>query len=103
MEQAIKRINDHIEMLYIQALSSIGTQDTDKSINNDALEAYLKSRGYTHNTIKKRQVMAKDFTCVVIHDDKVEVWHDVNNSKSAFIHGSLLTGLPITLDYYERL
>jgi hypothetical protein len=48
--------------------------------------------------------MVKDFTCVFVNKNVIEVWHDkTKNNKSVFINESLLTGLPITLNYMERI
>ncbi len=102
-----RKIDDYIDMLIIQALSSLSPKtkrDTKKEINHKLIEEFLKRRGYTMNYILGKTVMVKAFTCVYVQDDYVEVWHDkTNNNKSVFIKESLLTGLPITLDYMERI
>ena len=33
----------------------------------------------------------------------MEIWHDIKNSKAMFIKESLLTNLPIMLDYMEKV
>jgi hypothetical protein len=97
-----QKLKDYIDMLCIIEISK-GKTETDKTINKTLIESYLKSKGYTANFILRKPVMVKAFTCVYIHDNCVEVWHDIPNSKSQFINNSLLTGLPITLNYMEKL
>jgi hypothetical protein len=111
IEQIVKdakdNINDYIEMLYIQAVSKISLnikKDTKKVIDSKLIEEFLIKRGYTINYILGKTVMVKSFTCVYVQDDYVEVWHDkTNNDKSVFVNDSLLTGLPITLNYMEQI
>ncbi|WP_372938724.1 hypothetical protein [Seonamhaeicola sp.] len=104
---AKRHLEDHIEMLYIQAVSKLTPEikiDTPKKIDSSLIEDYLKKRGYTMNYVLGKTVMVKGFTCVYVQDDYVEVWHDkTNNNKSVFVNESLLTGLPITLSYMERI
>tara|TARA_R110000823_G_C15544401_1_gene458526 strand:- start:14 stop:373 length:360 start_codon:yes stop_codon:yes gene_type:complete len=106
-KEAKRDVNDYIQMLYIQALSKVFSKtenDTYKIIDSKLIEDFLKKRGYTMNYVSGKMVMVKDFTCVYVQDDYVEVWHDkTNNDKSVFINESLLTGLPITLNYMERI
>ena len=105
--EAKRNVNDYIEMLYIQAVSKISPEtknDTSKKIDSKLIEDFLKKRGYTMNYVLGKTVMVKAFTCVYVQDDYVEVWHDkTNNDKSVFVNESLLTGLPITLNYMERI
>lgn len=102
-KKALTNFNEHLEMLYIQALSKLSI-DSDKKVTEDLIENYLKKRGYTMNYVLNKRVMVKDFTCVYFENDTVEVWHDkANNNKSVFIKESLLTGLPLTLNYFERI
>ena len=99
------RISDYIDMLHIQAVSSFEPNkfSIDKGISSKLITEYLKKKGYDMNYILNRGVMVKGFTCVYIGDGYVEVWHDIPNSKPFFISQSLLTGLPITLKYMERI
>lgn len=105
--EAKEKIRNHIEMLYIQAMSKSflnQTNDTVKIINEKLIDEYLKKRGYTMNYILNKKVMVKGFTCISVKNNYIEVWHDkTNNDKSVFISESLLTGLPITLNYMERI
>lgn len=101
--KALNNFNEYVEMLYIQAKSKISNESI-KELNNDLIEDYLKKRGYTMNYILGKRIMFKNFTCVYIDKNFVEVWHDkTKNNKSVFINESLLTGLPITLNYMERI
>ncbi|MCP4984894.1 MAG: hypothetical protein GY928_02155 [Colwellia sp.] len=106
VEEAKEHLKNHIEMLYIQTISRVSLMkkyDFKIVIDEKSIESYLKKRGYTMNYVSDRMIMVKGFTCVFVKDDYVEVWHDkTNNDKSVFISESLLTGLPITLDYMER-
>lgn len=106
-EDAKSRLNDYIEMLYIQAVSKttpVKKYDTAKKLDAQKVNKYLTRRGYTMNYVLGKTVMVKGFTCVYVEDDYVEVWHDkTNNDKSVFVNESLLTGLPITLSYMERI
>lgn len=100
-KEARNNIQQHIELLVIQANSFDGIN---KKCNESLIEFYLKRRGYTLNNILKRPVWVKDFTCVYIDDNFIEVWHDrTKNNKSVFITDSLLTGIPITLNYMEKI
>ena len=79
-------------------------KDTSKKLDDKLIEKFLKKRGYTMNYMLGKPIMVKGFTCVYVQDDYVEVWHDkTNNDKSVFVNESLLTGLPITLNYMERI
>jgi hypothetical protein len=94
---------NHIDMLYIQAKSKVSNESV-KEIDEKLIEDYLKKRGYTMNYILNKRVMVKDFTCVYINVNSVEVWHDkAKNNNSVFVNESLLTGLPLTLNYFERI
>jgi protocatechuate 3,4-dioxygenase beta subunit len=96
-------LKQYIEMLYVQA-NSKQPKDTEKQIDEKTLEEYLKKRGYTMNYVLGKRVMVKDFTCVFIQKTYVEIWHDkIHNNKSVYVTESLLTGLPITLTYMERI
>ena len=104
---AKRNVNDYIEMLYIQSVSKLYPKtksDTDKKLDSKLIEEFLKKRGYTMNYVLGKTVMVKGFTCVYVQNDYVEVWHDkTSNNKSIFVNESLLTGLPITLNYMERI
>jgi len=103
---ARKSFNDHLDMLYIQAMSKImsDSKETDKRVTETMIEDFLKKRGYTLNYILKKPVMVKGFTCVSISKSHIEIWHDIPGRQgSFFVHGSMLTGLPITLNYMERI
>jgi hypothetical protein len=102
-QSALHNFSEHVEMLYIQAMSKI-PKETEKKLDDKLIEDYLKKRGYTMNYVLGKRVMVKDFTCVFTHKDFIEIWHDkTRNNKSVFIKESLLTGLPITLTYMERI
>lgn len=102
-QKALYNVKEHVEMLYIQAKSKV-SKESIKEIEEKLIEDYLKKRGYTMNYILGKRVMVKDFTCVFVDKNVVEVWHDKsNNNKSVFVNENLLTGLPITLNYMERI
>lgn len=102
-QNALHNVKEHVEMLYIQAKSKISKESV-KVIDEKLIEDYLKKRGYTMNYVLGKRVMVKDFTCVFIDKTFVEVWHDkAQSNKSVFVNESLLTGLPITLNYMERI
>ena len=102
-QKALSNVRDHVEMLYISAMSK-ERKESKKQVDETLVEIYLKKRGYTMNYILERRVMVKDFTCVIMHKDYVEIWHDkAQNNKSVFIDENLLTGLPAALNYMERL
>jgi len=100
---AKERINIHIEMLYIQAISSIQSKESIKEITETMIENYLKKRGYIVNLLRGEKVLTKDFVVVKILDNEVELWHDYPGCASLFVDNSLLTGLPISLNYMERI
>ena len=109
-QKALHNVKEHVEMLYIQAKSKTdtiiekGRLETIKYIDEKLIENYLKKRGYTMNYILENRVMVKGFTVVRVESTFIEVWHDkIKNNKSVFVNESLLTGLPITLDYMERI
>lgn len=94
---------EYTEMLYAQVKSKI-SEESVKQIDEKLIEDFLKKRGYTMNYILGKRVMIKNFTCVFIDKNFIEIWHDkTDNNKSVFIKESLLTGLPITLNYFERI
>lgn len=100
---AMNSFHDKLEMHYIHAVSQINKQ-SNKNLSKDLIESFLKKRGYTLNYIMKKPVMTKGFVVVNIQDEFVEVWHDVPKKQdSVFIKESMLTGLPITLNYMERI
>ena len=102
-QKALCDFNEHVEMLFIQAKSKV-SKESKKEIDEKSIEDYLKKRGYTMNYVLGKRVMVKDFTCVFVDKNVVEVWHDkIKNNKSVFVNESLLTGLPITLNYMERI
>lgn len=102
-QKAVHDFRENLEMFFIQSKSKI-SNDTAKEIDEKLIEDYLKKRGYTINYILGKRVMVKGFTCVFIDKHFIEVWHDkVKNNKSVFVKESLLTGLPITLNYMERI
>lgn len=102
-QKALHNVKEYVEMLYIQAKSKV-SKESIKEIDEKLIEDYLKKRGYTMNYILAKRVMVKDFTCVFVDKNVVEVWHDKSqNNKSVFVNESLLTGLPITLNYMERI
>jgi len=102
-QTALRNVHQYVEMLYIKEHSRPSRVNDDKGINIEILEKYLKKRGYVANNVLGKRVMVKAFTCVHVTDECVEIWHDVPNTKTFFINESLLTGLPISLDYMERI
>lgn len=101
-ERAKHDIDNYIEMLCIGALSE--KRNNSKELSIPLIENWLKRRGYVLNNILKRPVWVKDFTCVYVDSNYIEVWHDrIKNNKSVFIDTSFLTGLPITLKYMEKI
>lgn len=107
IQKAKEKVHDHIEMLFIQASSRLAykiKKDLPRRLNSKLIEDYLKRRGYVMNYVLGETVMVKGFTCVYVKDDYVEVWHDkIKNNKSVFVNEMMLTGLPITLNYMERI
>jgi hypothetical protein len=107
ISKALRSVNEYIDMLYIQAISKARAEDKEdvsKTLDTKEIENYLKRKGYTLNYVSGKPVMVKGFTCCYAQKDSVEIWHDVPNRKaSVFIHESVLTGLPITLNYMERI
>jgi len=102
-QNALYDFNQHVEMLYIQAKSHI-SEESVKEINEKLIETYLKKQGYTMNYLLGKSIMVKGFTCVFVNKNTVEVWHDTpTKNKSVFVNESLLTGLPITLKYMEKI
>lgn len=103
--EAREQIKERIEMLKIQALSKPTKKEYDnKILNEKLLRNYLFNKGYVTNHVLGRTIYTKGFVCVSLDKDIVEVWHDkTNNDKSVFISESLLTGLPITLNYMQNI
>ncbi len=102
-KEAKERIDTHIEMLYIQAISKLSSIESKKELTETIIENYLKKRGYILNFMRGEKVLTKDFVVVKINANEVEIWHDIPASSSIFIKNSLLTGLPISLNYMERI
>jgi len=103
--EARQQIKERIEMLKIQALSKPTKKEYDnKIINEKLLRKYLFNKGYVTNYVLGRTIYTKGFVCVSLKKDVVEVWHNkTSNDKSVFISESLLTGLPITLNYMQNI
>ena len=100
---AINSFHDKLEMHYIHAVSHINKQ-SNKDLSKELIESWLKKRGYALNYIMKKPVMTKGFVVVSLQDGFIEVWHDIpKRQSSVFIKESVLTGLPITLNYMERI
>ncbi len=105
LKQSAERVNDFIEMRYITELSRIeGAKESNKEVAKPMIEKFIKSKGYTMNYILGRTALVKGFVCIIVEESHVEIWHDkTGNKNSQFIHESLLTGLPIALNYMERI
>lgn len=111
MEEFHKNLDQLLKDLYIyidlQTTSEIFKLNyntiTFKNPNQNQLEDYLKSKGYLQDRILNRHCFIKGFVCVLITDSFIEIWHDLPNSKSLFITMSQLTGLPIALEYMEKI
>ena len=102
--EAQNRLDNYIDMLYVKSYSYLKDSDTDKTIEEEELEKYLFKRGYVLNYVRGERILTKGFVCVKINDTYIETWHDkANNDKSVFVKESVLTGLPITLNYMESL
>ena len=99
--EARSRIDEAIELSYINILSK--SNSSDRTITNKLIEKYLERRGYVVNTLSRNRLLTKGFVCVAIHNNYIEIWHDIPNSKSSFVNDSLLTSLPIALRYYEKI
>jgi hypothetical protein len=106
-QTTISDFNTHLNMLYIQAKSwtkKLTNGDIVKVLSSKDIEDYLRKRGYTMNYVLGKCVMVKGFTCVAVNLNCIEIWHDkANNNRSVYVEDSYLTGLPITLDYMERI
>jgi hypothetical protein len=106
-DEAKRNIDDHIEMLCIQGRSKLLAKNeikADKSVTQDLIEGYLKKRGYVMNSVGRQRIWTSGFVCVLVSKNHIEVWHDIpNRMSSVFVHESLLTGIPITLNYMERI
>jgi len=99
-------IKEYVNILYIQALSKndLKAKDTSKEINEKLMDDYLIKRGYVINYLLGKRIFIKGFVCVMYNKTYIEIWHDTHSkNKSVFINNSLLTGLPITLNYMEKL
>jgi hypothetical protein len=101
--EANQRINDFIDMLYIQGISK--GEESNKTIDENVIDGYLKRRGYAMNYVLGQKLATKEFTVVYNGGNYIEIWHDLpgKQGKSVFVKDSLLTGLPITLNYMERI
>jgi hypothetical protein len=73
-----------------------------KTFSIDA-EDYLKKRGYIIRVINGRTIFQKNFVVVELVGETIEIWHDIPGSKKFVITESKFTGLPLALDYFERL
>jgi len=104
IEEARQNVYEFIDVLHFNALSDIQNKNLfNKELTNELIEKFLSKRGYIKNVLLDKTIYTKGFVCVAIHEDNVHVWHDVTNSKIMKVNSSLLTGLPITLNYFERL
>ena len=63
----------------------------------------LKKRGYVNSFYKGLNVWMKGFVCIVADDNMFTIWHDTENTNKQVINKSILTHLPIVLNYMERI
>tara|TARA_R110000772_G_scaffold104802_2_gene206302 strand:+ start:202 stop:555 length:354 start_codon:yes stop_codon:yes gene_type:complete len=98
-------LTDHLDMKYIQALSKLSNQsESDKKLTTEILKTYFKRSGFVENYLLGRTIYVSGFVCAEIKENCVELWHDTKNKiGSVFINNSLLTGLPISINYMNRL
>lgn len=101
--QAKERVNNFIEMLYIQAKSEVKRGTSIDVLNEDLIEKFLHKRGYVRNIVLGKPIYIKDFTCVEFDNNVVKVWHDGISKVKHIIDKSILTSLPIALNYFERI
>ena len=67
------------------------------------IEKYLQSRRYVKRVIGGRTVFQNNFVVVEVSENGVLVWNDIPSAKKFEIKESIFTGLPLALDYFERL
>jgi hypothetical protein len=111
LQNAKIKVNDYIDMLYISALSKLHDdyrgEDSELNIAQEEVSNYLLQKGYVKNSIKGKNMFTYNFTVVILHESEqgllIEVKHDLPNSKSSFVTESLLTGLPIALNYFNQI
>jgi len=105
IKEANQRINDFIDILYIDAISKVVCKNSpeSKKLTKKNIEDYIKKRGYVFNNVGKDPVWTKGFTVVRVTDNAFEIWTDVNNSKKSIIDNSFLTSIPMFLNYFERI
>jgi len=100
---------DFIDLLAEQKKWELSTKITNETMlpvfNKSVGENFLKKRGYFLSgfVLNGKPIWMKDFVCVQIEDNLIRVWHDLPKAKPSFIHQSFITGLPIALNYFERI
>ena len=104
LDQIIKDLHNYIDLQTISEIFKLNYGNrTFESPNQNELKDYLKNKGYMQDRILSKHCFSKGFVCVLVTDSFIEIWHDLPNSKSLFITMSQLTGLPIALEYMERI
>lgn len=104
LNHIIKDLHNYIDLQTTSEIFKLNYNTiTFKNPNQNQLEEYLKSKNYLQDRILNKHCFIKGFICVLVTDSFIEIWHDLPNSKSLFITMSQLTGLPIALEYMERI
>ena len=77
--------------------------ESSESFEKEALlqiEQILKSRGYVKSSFK--DVWIRGFVCAQICSGEIAIWHDIKGSKTFKLDKSIVSGLDLTLKYFER-
>ena len=103
-KQALTNFRDKLEMHYISA-KCFGGKTINKELADESIEKYSKKRGYILNSILGKPVWTKGFVAVHVKDCKIEIWHDIPRTKTKpmYINESVLSGLPLFLNYMESI
>ena len=111
-QEAKQRVYDYIDIMSIQAKHGIYSPNgiNRKLLVQEVTEYLIKKRMYVQNVVKKDVVYTKGFVCVSIKEGGqdgllMSVWHDTGKQRvtPVNINSSVLTGLPIVLNYMERI
>lgn len=68
------KMNDYIDMLYIQAMNGLFKEKSNVSLTKDHINDYLKKRGYIPNILSKKVIYTKGFVCAVLRVNNFFTW-----------------------------
>lgn len=104
-KRILDKVNDFVDGAILAATHTKSSRYLRK-IDYSHIHDYLKKRGYSYNNVDRKLIMVNGFVCVDVDEAnlRVTVWHDTGKyNKPVVMESSQWTGLPIVLNYMERI